>query len=387
MSDSLALRLETAVRTPRSANLRLGQLSFSAEVASDDLEAVGWTRRFLHPFFRETAEMPDWRVVLLRDDALCEETRSVIAVSDGRELRPYVQHTHRKLVSRAISLGALQLLRDREFETCCAASADLHEVLIVAERDNLLAPVALMRAVRELASLQHQRRGGVIAHAAAFERGGIVTLAAAPKFGGKTTFLIRALLDGARMVANDRVVLMPDHGAVRAVGMPTIMPVRESTFDLFPSLQSELQRRQLHFRPLSERERQRRKRSISPLQLASLTGAAVVTDGFLGQMLFLTEGAGPPVRLGAEEARGLLEESLFDFTDAERLFFAGIFPLEKGAFRQASRRVCRKACESAECLRYPRERPTPRPADPREIPSVLAGSRASPREQRSQASP
>lgn len=387
MRGHLARRLETAMRAPRKASLRLRQLSFCAEVASDDLRALAWTRRFLHPFFRVATERPVWRITLLRDDDLCHEIGDLIAVSNAWELRPYVMHSHRKPVSEAASLGSLRLLRDREFETCCAASVEDREVLIVAERDSSVAPVALMRAVRELTCLDHQRRGGVIAHAAAFEAGGTVTIAAAPKFGGKTTFLIRALLDGARMVANDRVVLMPGPVGVRAVGMPTIMPVRDSTFDLFPSLQSQVAGRQLHFRPLSQSERRERTPSISPMQLASLTKAAVVTEGPLSRALFLTEGNGLPARLNADEAQGLLEESLFDFTDVEGLFFAGIFPLNGDVFRESSRRLCREACESAECLRYPRERPTSPSALPQEIPSVWVEPRATPRAQRSQASP
>jgi hypothetical protein len=97
------------------------------------------------------------------------------------------------------------------------------EVEMIASADQGRTRVALMRVVRELATLAARESGDLFLHASAAAAGGRAVIFAGPKCSGKTSMLLNALSRRAAFVSNDRVFLDAE-GTVR--GMPTIVALR-----------------------------------------------------------------------------------------------------------------------------------------------------------------
>ena len=340
---------------PAYAAVTLKQLGFRARLASNDLRALAWTKWFLAPYFARSEEPAQWQIVFRRDDALFDELACAQQELPRRAVSGWVLHAPETRPSWECQLGDLRLLNDGEFGTVCVAWPEKRQVLIVTQFGNVRAPNAFMRAFRELASMEYQRQGAIILHTAALSRAGQAMLAMAPKHGGKTTFLIRELLNGAEFITNDRVTLVRRPDGLWAVGMPTIVSLRQGTLDLFPAVQSELDRRRVHFWRRPHRGPFVDQRSIAPTQLCSLTGALPIQEARISRILCLIEGTGQPRKLDESEAMALLEESVFDFTDTQRHFFASLHPVDKETFCRNSRALCRELYQQAECLEYPRE--------------------------------
>jgi len=355
VTESAEARVRDALAAPRKACIALRQLDFRCRLASDDLRALAWTHWFLRPSFSRTETPAEWQITFLRDDDLFQHLRSAEQSREKRAVRSWVQHAPEIAPSWEYQLGEFRLLSDGEIGVYCAAEPRKREVLIVSTRENGRAHTLLMRVIRELASLEHQRRGAVIYHAAALEEGGGATLALAPKYGGKTTFLMRALLEGANFIANDRAAAYAGKDGMRVVGVPTIVSLRKGTLDLFPAVQSELDRRRLHFWRRAQPPLRADRRTISPSQLCSLTGSAMVADARVAKLLFLVEGDGEAKPLDAAQAAARMQECVFDYAEPERPFFAGLLPVQEEAFRKSVRRLCAEISRQAECWEYPRE--------------------------------
>ena len=109
---------------------------------------------------------------------------------------------------------------------------------IVARPGERRARLGLMRVVRELLTARRLASGSLLdLHAAAFETGQRAVLIAGPRNAGKTTMLCHALASGgARMIANDRVLVDLDCGDGEVVGVPTLASARAATLHFFPAL-------------------------------------------------------------------------------------------------------------------------------------------------------
>lgn len=97
--------------------------------------------------------------------------------------------------------------------------------------------IGLMRVVREIATVQALRAGGVPFHgsACAHQDGAFGFLG--HKTAGKTTSLIHWLRsEETRFLANDRLFLFRRPGGWTARGMPTIVKLRPDTWQLFEDL-------------------------------------------------------------------------------------------------------------------------------------------------------
>jgi hypothetical protein len=354
MTEAVVRSLQAARAQPARAAVTLQQLDFCGRVASDNLRDLAWVTWFLRPgFFRSQGEA-FWELTLRYDDPVFAQLKQFGEQSPGGEIYPCLQHSHPHGFSQSWRIGELRLLYDVEFGCFCAAWPEEGKILVIAETSNPRAASTVMRGVRELASLEHIHREGMILHAAAMEIGGKATLAIAPKRGGKTTFLIRSLLEGANLIANDRVVLRPDRKEIIASGLSTVTPLREGTIDLFPAFKQALETQQPHFRRRPAAGMPGRW-NISLPQLCSLTGAGATRQAPVGKLLFLVEGSGSPIKLPEDEAGLLFAQQIFDFSDTERHFFAGLKPLPEREFQDSLARLFRHLCDRAEFLQYPRE--------------------------------
>lgn len=347
-------RLTAALREPRSASVTLDQLGFRGKVVSDDLRALAWTEWFLRPSFSRVKEAAAWEITFLRDDELFAEL-SRTPEERRQRVQSWVTHAAESERCWEAAQAPFRLLYDGELDTFCAVAPQERKILVVARANNPRAQGVLMRSLRELASLRHQRHGAVILHAAAIEQHGQATLILAPKRGGKTTFLIAALLGGARLIANDRVALYRRPEGIYAAGIPTIVSLRPGTLELFPQLQAELSERRLHFWRRPRDPVHTGEHSIAPLQLCRLTGAGVVPEARVSRLLCLRPGNGDPKRLEDCQTLGQLRQQVFDYTDAQRHFFVSLCPLEEARFREAAERMLRELCCQAESWEYPRE--------------------------------
>jgi hypothetical protein len=355
MRSPIARALETARSQSPKTVITLGQLLFRAKLASDDLRALAWTEWFLRPGFYRASGEADWEFILARDDELFSLLSALKQETPGGDIYPCLQHNHPHGFSQHWQFGEIRLLYDVEFDAFCAAWPQEGKALFIAQRENFRAASTLMRAVREIASLHHIHQGGIILHAAAMARQDAATLAVAPKRGGKTTFLLRSLLEGAELISNDRVVLFPTEDCVLAAGLATVTPLRPGTLDLFPSLRQELEASRMHFRRRRPSPAIAGRWNLSLLQLCHLTGAEACPAAAARRLLFLVEGSGAPDQLPKDEASLLFAQQVFDFSDGERHFFAGLRPIAVREFQDSLTRLFRRLSEEAEFLRYPRE--------------------------------
>jgi hypothetical protein len=91
----------------------------------------------------------------------------------------------------------------------------------------------LVRAVRELALDRTLHSGGAILHACALATPEGVVIVAGTEGAGKTSTLLTLLaLGAAGYVANDRIAVWADGDGVVGRGLPTLVGVRDGTFDL-----------------------------------------------------------------------------------------------------------------------------------------------------------
>jgi len=146
-----------------------------------------------------------------------------------------------------------------------------------------------MRLVRELAAARVLANQAMIdLHAAAFVTRGRAVLLVGAKQAGKTTLLVHALSSGeASLLANDRTFVDVRRG--QALGMPTVVVVREGTVQTFPALARGLppQAAYLHTGEMTASAASPTQRLVlTPAQLAGQMGASIVPQAPIGAIVF-----------------------------------------------------------------------------------------------------
>src|SRR5262249_3781045 len=132
-------------------------------------------------------------------------------------------------------------VRDPHTAVVHAVDAPVHEVLVAARRAGGRSRVALMRAVRELATSALLRAGHLPVHRAAFADRDRAVLSCGPQHSGKTSLLVHALARGSDFLSNDRVFVDLAR-APAATPMPTIVMLRNGTLSHFPRLRAAFER-------------------------------------------------------------------------------------------------------------------------------------------------
>lgn len=221
--------------------------NLTIQVASDDPEDLAWLGEFLGPAF-EPADAPEVdgparQLTLTRDEGVVGEWRperaqpAVAYVLDTGPL-PMPRQPH--------EAGALTL--DEEFSTWYREASSGIDLIDVpghtCPEDGLprRARIALMRAVREYAMHAARRRGATMLHASAVSSNGCAVAFAGRKTAGKTSLLSAALamVEGTRLLANDRVAVVPRRTGWRATGIASIVSVRAGMLDLLPGVRARL---------------------------------------------------------------------------------------------------------------------------------------------------
>jgi hypothetical protein len=166
----------------------------------------------------------------------------------------------------------------------------------VAARDTGRLRVALMRIVREFATMFAVRAGWIILHAGAVRLGNDAFVIAGPKGAGKTTLLLYALRhERGAYISNDRLALHVDETGAVVRGIPTIVSLRKGSVALFPGLDAALGARQYDHRLRLEECRAADATPIlggptnwllTPLQLCDLLAVESSATGRVSALLF-----------------------------------------------------------------------------------------------------
>lgn len=272
---------------------RFGSALIDVEV--DDADAARWLKEFLTPWFEPIAPGKGQMTVRL--------TVSAAAFADlaGRQAGA---------ICHPVACFAL----DSEVVSLPGWAADGSTVIADSGRGcfyrlrpphvEIIAPpggrgvrVGLMRVVREFAAACMLRQPTVIdLHAAAFVVEGRAVLIVGPKEAGKTTLLVHALASGrAHLLANDRVFVDAGQAHAEAIGMPTLVSLRDDTLRLFPNLRRDFPARPalLHAAELAagdsglvEPGEAPPGFALSPAQLAARIGVGLVRRAPVAALVF-----------------------------------------------------------------------------------------------------
>jgi hypothetical protein len=150
--------------------------------------------------------------------------------------------------------------------------------------------LALLRAVRELVSMQAQVRGHLALHASAIAWRGRGLAFLGPRRAGKTTTLLACLqVPGASLITNDRLYLDPERLTI--TGMPTVLSVREGTLERLPQLAARLAAMGSFERRLGEEAGERagphQRLYLGPHQLSQALQVTRIGEVSLGALVFL----------------------------------------------------------------------------------------------------
>jgi hypothetical protein len=179
----------------------------------------------------------------------------------------------------------------------CFYRVQRRSVEIVARPGVRRVRIGLMRVVREFAAACMLAQGNVLDfHTAAFAVGERAVLLVGPKGGGKTTLLVSVLASGrAALVANDRVFVDASGRPGQAVGVPTLVSLRDGTLRLFPNLRHGFPKcpGRLHAGELESHDAATLEDDdappvfvLSPTQLARRLGVPAVRGGPIAAVVF-----------------------------------------------------------------------------------------------------
>ena len=218
---------------------------------SGDAACLAWLAEFLAPSFSVDAAAagaadvsvslvvdPDRHACVRADGADADLPPVELFALDSRVVRA---------PARQVGDGALRIV-DGELGVAYTVDRRRGQVEILAPAADTDARVALMRVVRELAMTQAVARGRLPLHAAslAVHGRGLVLLGA--KRAGKTTLLLHLLqAPAARLIANDRTIVIADAAGARATGVPSIVSLRATTLALLPAFAAQARARAVGF--------------------------------------------------------------------------------------------------------------------------------------------
>lgn len=266
------------------------------DVEADDPDAARWLAEFLAPWFEVDAPGKGEFTVRLTCSA-----PAVAALERRQAAAIYHPVACFALDSQVVSLpgwaeeDGATVIADSGLS--CFYRVQGRTVEIVARPGTRSVRVALMRVVREVTAVRMLGQGSVLdLHAAAFVAGERAVLLVGPKGGGKTTLLVHVLASGrASLLANDRVFVDAGHLPAHAVGVPTLVALRDETLKVFPNLRRDLPERPalLHAGELESHDvgaveggDAPRGFALSPAQLARRLGVAIVRCAPLAAIVF-----------------------------------------------------------------------------------------------------
>jgi hypothetical protein len=266
------------------------------DVEADDADAARWLAEFLTPWFetdapgkgeftvRLTCSAPAFATLERRQAAATSRPVACFALdSQVVSLPGWAEEDGGTMIADS-GRGCFYRVRRRSVE-------------IVARPGVRRVRVGLMRVVRELAAARMLGQGSVLdVHAAAFTIGERAVLLVGPKGAGKTTLLVHVLASGrVSLLANDRVFVDAGRHPGHAVGVPTLVSLRDDTLQRFPNLRRGFPQRpallhaaelESHVVSTSEDDGGPRNFALSPAQLARQFGARTARCAPIAAIVF-----------------------------------------------------------------------------------------------------
>jgi hypothetical protein len=326
--------------------LRFSLRGFSILARSEGKAPLQWLQAFMAPHFRTSPPgKADWQVGYRANEQDYENLLALLRPYPREEIPSHLPDG-RPLTHREFFVPGMRVLQNDEFGALCCAWPEQKQLLIAAPADQENLRFYFARAVRKLTTLYHNSRGGVVFHAAAYEQEGATSLVIAPKGGGKSTYLIRSLLSGARLITNDRALTYLEGDKVAVRGLPNIITLHPGTFALFPEFFSRLEKGR--YRQLKARGKEAGRRRITAAQLCRATGASFRTRGVISRVIFISPEFNP-APVPPEAARALMREAIFDYAERKRIFFSSLSPVDGDAFRRQADAICERLINSCDC--------------------------------------
>lgn len=226
-------------RSAQSVQLRYDQRRVA--ISGDNEQATAWLVEFLHPAFERAAPgLDDCFVRLVIDPQLHQSLAQVRVTATPSKVDCF---TLDGSFAPGLAIECSELGRwvfDPRHDAYYHVSASGKETQVLVREDTKPSRFALMRVVRETSTAAELHLGRLPVHGAAFLAGSHTILVSGPKRSGKTSFLIWALMCGAKFLSNDRVQVDLSPTEPIARGMPTIVKIRPGALMFFPQLRRAL---------------------------------------------------------------------------------------------------------------------------------------------------
>lgn len=223
---------------PVTSRFRFADAAFEVETAST--ADLAWLADYLGPDFAEdawpTAPSIGFRVVLVHDAGLHASLAGRrIADPDAPRLVALALNQRDLMATRVRGEDGTPWLHEPVRDVYLRL--DRRDVHLVGNGRSDQGRAMLMRVVRELAVDRTLHSGGAILHACALATPEGVVVIAGTEGAGKTSTLLSILAQGcAGYVANDRIAVWVDGDAVVGRGLPTLVGIRDGTFDLLAAI-------------------------------------------------------------------------------------------------------------------------------------------------------
>ena len=295
--------------------IRLKYETLTIDVGADEAATLAWLIEFLAPAFQAVpcdASLPDHLVLFETTPAKHAKLRDALASASPESLEGFTYDGRFSRHPGRVADDGRIWVRDERHDTFYGVDDGARSVFVVAGRRGPYPRVALMRVVRELATIALHRSARLPVHGAAFVHDGAAVLLCGPKRSGKTSLLIHALRCGGAFVSNDRL-FVSTQAPVAARSMPTIVMLRNDTLGMFEQLKQAYERARFDrgrtiaecapgvSRPEPRAAEDFDRPGISPAQFCQLLGVSMQPAAPVGMILF------PRVD---ESVDGILIESL-----------------------------------------------------------------------------
>lgn len=293
-------------------------------VESTDADELAWLEEFLAPGFgRRDDATADCDVVVDANAERLDRLRATVSAAAPPRVCLVQDSGPVCLPAGEDESGCI--VRHDEADLVYVISPDRRRIELVARAADAARRTALMKLVRELALSASWSDSSLVLHAAGCVVDGRGVLVAGPKRAGKTSLLLHLLgAPGARLLANDRMVVSLCGERAVARAMPTIANLRPDTvqarFPDEPARRAAYRHRFLLTVADAERlpasnDLTPRPLACSPAQLARLFGVTLVGEATVAALLLPQ--VDPTARgialqpLDAAEARRRLRDVIF----------------------------------------------------------------------------
>jgi len=206
------------------------------DVVCQEQSDLDWLTGFLHPWFQLVEGDSDARVSLIYDSLQFDELLDSGFLGDL--CSAFIQDTNVIDFDGLDIPGYDNALFDQRYQLIVLVKSN--RVTLLGRTHDVLARKALMKTVREVLMGYVHETSGRFLHATgcALDNAGLAM--AGPRNAGKTSLLLYLLLNSdLQFIAGDRLLIKDG----MAIGMPTIVSIRNGTLELNPAFANEINTR------------------------------------------------------------------------------------------------------------------------------------------------